>query len=80
MDTQIGKWGNSLAIRLPKFISSELNLHVNDRLSITYTDGKMILEPIVELEEFTLEELLSQVSEPPESEVDWGKPEGEEVW
>ena len=80
MKSQIGQWGNSLAVRLPKHISQSLGLKVNDRLSITEDGGRIILEPIQELEELSLDELLSQVIEPPEPEVDWGKPEGDEIW
>ncbi len=80
MKSQIGQWGNSLAVRLPKHISQSLGLKVNDRLSITEDGGRIILEPIEELEELSLDELLSQVIEPPEPEVDWGKPEGDEIW
>lgn len=80
MDTQVGKWGNSLAVRIPKFVASELNLQINDRLLVTCVEGKVILEPVRELAEFTLEELLSQVKEPPEGEIDWGQAEGEEIY
>ena len=80
MKSQIGQWGNSLAVRLPKHISQSLGLKVNDRLSITEDGGRIILEPIEELEELSLDELLSQVIEPPEPEVEWGKPEGDEIW
>lgn len=80
MNSSIGQWGNSLAIRLPKHIVQALNLKANDRLSIVEEAGKIILEPIPELPELTLEDLLSQVIEEPEPEIDWGKPEGEEIW
>lgn len=80
MNSSIGKWGNSLAVRLPKHILQSLGLKVNDRLAITEIDGKIILEPVKELEELSLDFLLSQVTEPSEPEVDWGKPEGEEIW
>ena len=80
MNSSIGQWGNSLAVRLPKHISQSLNLKVNDRLSITEVDGKIILEPIQELEELSLDFLLSQITESPEPEIDWGKAEGEEIW
>ncbi len=80
MNSSIGQWGNSLAVRLPKHILKSLDLKVNDRLSITEVEGKIILEPIQELEELSLEFLLSQVQEPSEPEIDWGKPEGEEIW
>ena len=80
MNSSIGQWGNSLAVRLPKHISQSLGLKANDRLSITEVDGKIILEPIQELEELSLDFLLSQVTESPEPEIDWGKAEGEEIW
>lgn len=80
MNSSIGQWGNSLAVRLPKHILQSLDLKVNDRLSITEVEGKIILEPILELEELSLDFLLSQVTEPNESEIDWGQPEGEEFW
>jgi antitoxin component of MazEF toxin-antitoxin module len=80
MNSSIGQWGNSLAVRLPKHILQSLDLKVNDRLSITEVEGKIILEPILELEELSLDFLLSQVTEPSESEIDWGQPEGEEFW
>ena len=80
MNSSIGQWGNSLAVRLPKHILQSLDLRLNDRLSITEVDGKIILEPVKELEELSLDFLLSQVTEPAESELDWGKPEGEEIW
>ena len=80
MNSSIGQWGNSLAVRLPKHISQSLNLKVNDRLSITEVDRKIILEPIQELEELSLDFLLSQITESPEPELDWGKAEGEEIW
>jgi antitoxin MazE len=80
MHSSIGQWGNSLAVRLPKHILQSLDLKVNDRLSITEVEGKIVLEPILELEELSLDFLLSQVTEPAESEIDWGQPKGEEFW
>jgi antitoxin MazE len=80
MYSSIGQWGNSLAVRLPKHVLQSLDLKVNDRLSITEVEGKIVLEPILELEELSLDFLLSQVTEPSESEIDWGQPEGKEFW
>ncbi len=36
-----------------------------------------LMQPLPEL---TLEELLESVTEPPEPELDWGEPVGDEVW
>ena len=80
MKAQVSKWGNSLAVRIPKHIVEALNLQANDAIAFTVTDGKAILEPIPALPEFTLEELLEQVTDEPEAEVTWGDPMGQETW
>ncbi len=77
-ELQIGKWGNSLGIRLPKYISDTLNLHLKDRINCSIKEGKVILEPI-NRPKYTLAELLSQEIEKSD-EVNWGKPEGDEIW
>ena len=80
MKSQVGKWGNSLAVRIPKHIVQALNLQPDDSIEFSLIDGKAVIEPVKALPELTLEELLAQVTEPPEGEVDWGPPVGEEVW
>lgn len=75
----IGKWGNSLAFRIPKHISEYLGLKPNDTVICSIENGKLVLEPLQNSTEYTLDELLAGVIEPSE-EVSWGKPEGEEVW
>ncbi len=78
-ELQIGKWGNSLGIRLPKHVIEALQLGVKDRISCSLEDGKLILRPVSHRKKYKLDELLAQVEEPGE-EISWGKPEGEEVW
>ena len=78
--SQVGQWGNSLAVRIPKHIAEALSLQLNDAIEFTLADGKVTLAPIRDLPDFTLDELLEQMTEPPEPEVDWGKPMGKEIW
>lgn len=80
MKSQIGQWGNSLAVRIPKFVTESLELKANDRILFSVEDGKIVLEPMKTLEELSLDDLLAEVNEPPEPEVNWGKPMGNEVW
>ena len=42
--------------------------------------NQMIVQYMQNLPELTLEELLESITEPPEPEVDWGNPMGDEVW
>jgi antitoxin MazE len=80
MKSQIGQWGNSLAIRIPKYVVEALELKPNDAVECTLEAGKLIVQRIQTLPELSLEELLADITEPPEPEVDWGKPMGDEVW
>ena len=72
MTGQVGKWGNCLAVRLPKDIIQELNVKANDTVSFSVVEGKIVLEVIDNKPSFTLEDLLSEYPETQEKEVDWG--------
>jgi antitoxin MazE len=39
MKTQIGRWGNSLGIRIPKYIAEELALTVNGEVECRLENG-----------------------------------------
>ncbi|MCY7336205.1 MAG: AbrB/MazE/SpoVT family DNA-binding domain-containing protein [Chamaesiphon sp.] len=79
MKSQIGRWGNSLAIRIPKYIADELALGVNDEVDCRLEKGQLIVEPVQKMPKYTLAELLSQELEL-EPELDWGRPSGAEEW
>lgn len=80
MQTKIQKWGNSLALRIPKTFASDAKLENNSLVNITLTDGQIVIEPI-EQSEWTLEELLSGINENNlHSEVDTGEVTGNEIW
>ncbi|HEV3143233.1 MAG TPA: AbrB/MazE/SpoVT family DNA-binding domain-containing protein [Gemmataceae bacterium] len=79
MNTQVGKWGNSLAVRIPGAYAKELDLVEGAELEVTRVAGGLLLRP--RKAEFTLEELLEQVK--PENihgETDWGAATGREAW
>ena len=79
LQTQIQKWGNSLAIRIPKPLAVEVGLEQNSTVTVSIVDGKLVLEPVKP--DYTLTELLSQVT--PENlhqEVETGAAVGNEVW
>jgi len=79
IELQIGKWGNSLGIRLPKHISETLHLRPKDKVSCSVENGKLVLKPVRSVRKYALKELLAKVEEPGE-EISWGKPEGDEIW
>jgi len=77
--SQIGQWSNSLAIRIPKYAVEALELEANASIEVVVEDGKLVLTPVADLPELSLEELLAQVQDAPEPEVDWGEPVGNEA-
>jgi antitoxin MazE len=82
MITHIRKWGNSLAIRFPQNILSQLGLKENGEVEIRLDDNKLILSPVtVKKPKYCLEELLSQITPENQQEfVDFGNSVGKEVW
>ncbi len=79
MNTQIGRWGNSLAVRIPGTYAKELNLAEGAEVELSRVAGGVLLRP--RKPNFDLAELLAQVK--PENlhgETDWGAPVGGEAW
>ncbi len=79
MKTQIGRWGNSLGIRIPKYIAEELALTANCEVECRLENGVMMIYPISKYRKYTLEQLITQELED-DPEVDWGKAAGDEEW
>ena len=80
MKVQIQKWGNSLALRIPKAFAVESNVTGGSTVDVSMENGKIVVTPISE-REYTLEGLLEGVTEENlHGEIDWGKPVGKEVW
>jgi len=43
MRTEINRWGNSLAMRIPRHIVKELGLRKGDPVTIEYRDGSIYI-------------------------------------
>lgn len=79
MKTQVGKWGNSLAVRIPGTYVKELELEEGMELDVTRVDGGLMV--CARKREYTLDELLKNIK--PENlhgETDWGTAVGGEAW
>ncbi len=76
---QAQKWGNSIAIRIPKDMADDLHIKNNTNVSIEVVNGKLVVEP--EKKKLSLDELLSQVTDENRHELtDWGEEVGREKW
>ncbi len=79
METKIQKWGNSLAVRLPKAFAEQTGIENGSNVRISIQDGYIILVPIKD-HETLLNDLLEQInSSNIHSEIDFGMPVGKEL-
>jgi antitoxin MazE len=80
MRVNIQKWGNSLAVRIPKAIAVESNIQRGSEVELTLEEGRVVLTPI-EPPEYRLEDLLAAVTDDNlHEEAGTGDAVGGEVW
>ena len=80
MLTKVQKWGNSLALRIPKAFALDAQLSNNSFVEMSVVEGQIIIKPIP-IKEWTLDELLAGITvENLHSEVDTGVALGNEIW
>ena len=61
MDTVIRKWGNSPAVRIPVSVMSAARFDLEQRVSVTAEDGRIIIEPVQKVE-YSLDSLLAGIT------------------
>ena len=80
MKTRIQKWGNSLALRIPKSFANEVGLEQDSPVEVSLEDGKLVIKSAPK-SKLTLKRLLAQVTKDNRhSEFDTGTAIGSEVW
>jgi antitoxin MazE len=80
MKTRVQKWGNSLALRIPKSFAVEAGLHANSHVELSLVEGTLVVQP-VKAAPLKLEELLRGITEENRpGEWDTGPAVGKEVW
>lgn len=80
MLTKIQKWGNSLALRIPKSFALDARIENESIVEITLVDGQLVIKPVI-TPKWTLEQLIAGIT--PDNlhhETDTGKPTGNEAW
>jgi antitoxin MazE len=80
MRTRIQKWGNSLAVRIPKPFAEEANLSENAPVEVTVRSGKLVVALVAE-PELSLADLVSRIT--PRNrhhETGTGGAAGNEAW
>jgi antitoxin MazE len=80
MRTRIQKWGNSLALRIPKAFADEVGLQRETTIEVSLADGKLVITPVAKPKP-TLKQLLAKVTKDNlHREVDTGSATGNEMW
>ena len=77
---RIHRWGNSLALRIPKAFAEQAGLQDTDLVDVSLVDGKLLVQRIARPAP-SLDELLAAVT--PENlhdEVSSGPAAGREAW
>ena len=79
MRTRVRKWGNSLALRIPKAHAAEVGLQQDTPVDVSVEDGRIVVK--CRKRRLSLTQLLDKIT--PENlhgEVSTGKPAGNEEW
>lgn len=80
MRTRIQKWGNSLAVRIPKSFAAEVGLVDDSMVDIRVVNGQVVIVPVMPVP-YTLDALLADVTDDNlHHEVPTEPAVGDEVW
>ena len=78
MNARVQRWGNSLAIRIPRAYASDLGVHEGSEVELTL-DGRALIVTTSTVP--TLDALLERITDANRhDELDIGPPEGREAW
>ena len=80
MRVQIQKWGNSLALRIPKVFVHEANLCQGAAVDIGIKENCIIVKPLLK-KKYSLKSLLVAVNKVnAHKQEDFGERQGREIW
>jgi antitoxin MazE len=79
MLTTIQRWGNSLAVRIPKPFALQTDLGENSEVDISLEGNRIVVSPAVK--EWKLDDLLAGITPGnAHKEISWGDRVGGEAW
>jgi antitoxin MazE len=85
MEAKIQKWGNSLALRIPKSFAAHVHFEQNTSVNISVEQDKLIIKPSAQEPPLQkgemLEHLLAEITDDNlHNEVQTGASVGREIW
>ena len=79
MLTTIRRWGNSLAVRIPKPFALQTELSENSEVDISLEGDRIVVSPVAK--EWKLDDLLAGITPGnAHKEMSWGDRAGGEAW
>lgn len=79
MKTKITKWGNSMALRIPKSFAKQIELKEGTPVDLKIEEDRLVIT--TKKEKHSLNDLLNEISEENiHRETDFGTSEGNEAW
>lgn len=80
MKTAVQRWGNSLALRIPRAYAVETKISEGSEVELTLKSGALVVRPVVR-KRHVLADLLKRVSVANRHEaIETGHAVGKEVW
>ena len=78
--TQLAKWGNSLALRIPKAVAQDAELREGEPVTVTVArEGGLVVKRA--RRKYRLTQLVSRITaKNRHEETNWGQPQGKEIW
>ncbi len=77
--SRLRKWGNSLALRIPKSVAIEAQVSEGDSVDVSADKGMIVIRP--SRRTYSLQELVDAITpRNRHKEADWGSPVGHEAW
>jgi antitoxin MazE len=81
MQVRVQKWGNSLAVRLPKPLAQDAEVKEGTVLNLAVSEGKVVATPLRNKKKLSLKQMLAKVNKKNlHVEMDIGRSVGREIW
>ena len=80
MKSRIKKWGNSLALRIPKSFAEDIGFNQETAVEVSLADGTLVITPVAR-PKTTLPQLLAKITtKNRHHEFETGPSVGSEIW
>ena len=80
MNATVQKWGNSLALRIPKSLAKDVDIHQGSVVELEVVEGEMVMTP-KKTKKLSLARMLRDVNKSNlHSVYEWDSVTGKEAW